>query len=662
VWWLTWQAAAWACGLGAPPELLRDRSVSLHELPAGMFLDQVAELDPPPAHPWGENRWGSRAEIEAAELSPAEFALVQAMRTARSYSSAWAAGEGLPLELRLYTAGAVAWEAGDRERAMAAFREVLLLPATERQRRSVWAQYMLAEGAATLEAADQDYQAVRELARAGFADAWSLALDSLGEQARRHLEVGEVVRAVHLYREQAAAASGSAQTSLLFVARQIVADPAQLELALKDERSRELLALYLYTRALEIPDPAALAEQLEAAAPGSGAWAGMDELAAASYRLGRYDQAERLAARTETALAHWVRAKLLLRAGQPEKAAQSYAAALSKLADKERQARLEGGIGDVWAYDTVSLEQRLSGELGVMSLARGEYTQALQLLLQQGDLYWADVAYVAERVLTAEELQQLVDRQPLEAPVTEDLRGLLGRRLVREGRSAEAVPYLTPLQSEPDDTAAHAEAYGRALEAAQRRLGGRVERAQAWFEAGRLARLHGLEIMGYEGDPDFALYEGQFDPQTTWTEAGEGRYRFDVPSPYTTDEELQRAERHKARPDRRFHYRQIAADHAERAADLLPPGSQAYAMVLCHASRWVATRDEARHQALWTRYVENGAFGLWHGGYMEACDEPDWAAARAQLQIPWQYRALGVSSVGAALLGLLGLWRWWRGR
>jgi tetratricopeptide (TPR) repeat protein len=666
-WWLAWYpAAAWACGPELPPELLRDRGVSLQELPPGMFFDQAGLLAEATAQPLPDVAL-TREEAEQVGLSAEEIALVKAMRAQPSYDAAWAAGEGLAPELRLYTAGAVAWQAGDNERAVAAFADLIGLPEAERPRRSTWGWYMVAEAVSGLrgarDVADMDYEVVRTLARAGFADPWGLALDSLGEQARMHLDAGDVVRAVHLYREQAVS-DHSARVSLLFVARQLVSSPEQLELALRDEQSRELLALYLYTRSGEIADPAALAEQLERAAPGTGAWPGMAELAAASYQLGRYDQAERLAARADTALAHWVRGKLLLRAGDLERAAASYAAAVSRLSGAEGTGLIEGHIGEQWAYQPVAMGARLAGESGLLSLARGEYTQALTLLLQQGALYWADASYVAERVLTADELAPLVDQQPPEAPMTEALRALLGRRLVREGRADEAVPYLTPLQSDPAaEAASWASAYGQHLQAAQRPLGGSVARAQAWFEAGRLARLHGLEIMGYEGDPDFASYGGQYDPHIVWSESGEGRYGFDVAGPYTTEEELRRAEQHKARPDRRFHYREVAADHAERAADLLPPGSQAYAMVLCHASRWVATRNEPRHRALWQRYVENGAFGLWWGNYMEPCAEPDWEAARQQVQARWRQRAwVGLGAGLAGLLGLLGLWRWSRGR
>ena len=66
---------------------------------------------------------------------------------------------------------------------------------------------------------------------------------------------------------------------------------------------------------------------------------------------------------------------------------------------------------------------------------------------------WDDAAFVAERVLSADELKAFVDRQPIPkgtpAEGTDDfpivrLRYLLGRRLVREDRYREATHNLKP--------------------------------------------------------------------------------------------------------------------------------------------------------------------------------------------------------------------------
>ncbi len=75
--------------------------------------------------------------------------------------------------------------------------------------------------------------------------------------------------------------------------------------------------------------------------------------------------------------------------------------------------------------------------------------------------------------------------------------------------------------------------------------------------------------------------------------------------------------------DQRFSYRYVASQLAEAAANLLPPRSHAYAETLCWAALF-ARRDRARVDALYARYIRNGAEGF--GG--ESCEEPDFHRAR----------------------------------
>ena len=88
-----------------------------------------------------------------------------------------------------------------------------------------------------------------------------------------------------------------------------------------------------------------------------------------------------------------------------------------------------------------------------MRLSQGEYRDSLQLLFPVAETYWGDVIYIAERVLTVDELEAFVDGLPPPSrtsgpadrsdPVA-NLRALLARRLVRVGRTSEAVAYFPP--------------------------------------------------------------------------------------------------------------------------------------------------------------------------------------------------------------------------
>ena len=146
--------------------------------------------------------------------------------------------------------------------------------------------------------------------------------------------------------------------------------------------------------------------------------ANADRVAALAYRIGRYDLAQSLASRLDTALAWWVRAKLALRQGDSVQAAQAYARAAAAFP------RADGSLD----ADSAG---RLRAEQGVLTLSRGQYVEALDQLLRAGGPldatrpaeeegwpmapYWNDAAYVAERVLTLDELKQYVDAQ---APAT----------------------------------------------------------------------------------------------------------------------------------------------------------------------------------------------------------------------------------------------------
>jgi hypothetical protein len=103
---------------------------------------------------------------------------------------------------------------------------------------------------------------------------------------------------------------------------------------------------------------------------------------------------------------------------------------------------------------------RARAELAILELHFGHYVPAMNLFYNEGMLEDGD--YVAECVLTTDELKVAIDRswrvKPGEAKggsvhdrgltVPEHVRALLGRRLFRDGRWTEALPYL-PSQFRP---------------------------------------------------------------------------------------------------------------------------------------------------------------------------------------------------------------------
>jgi hypothetical protein len=98
-----------------------------------------------------------------------------------------------------------------------------------------------------------------------------------------------------------------------------------------------------------------------------------------------------------------------------------------------------------------------------------------------------------------------------------------------------------------------------------------------------------------------------------------------------TSAEAQLQNASAAQPNRRYHYRWVAADLANRAADLLPPRSQAFAAVLCKASGWINYRDLAGAQGYYQRYVKQGPYVEWASNFGFECQEPDFDSARQRL-------------------------------
>jgi tetratricopeptide (TPR) repeat protein len=610
------------------------------------------------------------------------------------------------------------------QQAAARFHAVLALPPDEAAIRSVWAAFMLGQihavGAVTssaeLDKAGAAFALARQRAAAGDPDPAGLATASWGEEARLTLTAAgcrwadfyektgcidrirhaDLMRMAALYAEQAARGSAIGRTSLAMIAAWSLRDPDRARIMAADPLVRRLLVAYALARLGDVVEADAASQdgyELELRATGvsgipdaargvsrvtvdprlqalveafgsqPGPVDGADRIAALAYRTGHYDLAARFAAQADTAMASWVKAKLALRAGDMAAAATAYAAA-----SRSFPAAPDG-------LEPASA-RLIKGELGVLSLSRGEYTEALTSLYQAAQHeaqpvedsypsdpgYAEDASYIAERVLTVEELKRFVDvnapatpapraakpdennwfRPP--PPYADTLRYLLARRLVREGRVADALPYFpAPGDSRFADpeARAHAQAYGMALGRANSAWTD-IGQAEALYEAGSLARRHGMEIMGYEQGPDYADSNGMFGwgsgreavdwsyPPAPQPPTPEARAARDLPGPLVTGDERRRYAASEAAPHRRFHYRYRAVAQAEEAAGLLPARSQAFAAVLCNAAAWLGHGEEAApdRRRVYVRYLQQGAYVPWGAQFGETCPRPEFAKAR----------------------------------
>ncbi|MCY1021030.1 hypothetical protein [Pyxidicoccus sp. MSG2] len=639
-----------ACGPDFPPELLSDRAGTLAQLPEGAFSLEAARLLPKPVD---------------------TFQVVEVVEDADENGDPKGAREGGGArETALYAAGAKAFHAGDYAKARARFQDVLALPAEERHHFSTFAAFMLARtaGAGLEHEARPRFAEVRELARQGFDDPLGLAVASLGEEARLLLQQGDDAGAIRLYAEQAAHGSSNGNTSLLLVARALRRDDARLREALKDPLAWRLMATYVWTRGrewawYEEEGEGQMRHVLEslAAVPGPE---GADRLAAAAWSMGRFDLAERFAGQEATPLSAWVKAKLALRRGDRTAAEQYLAQAVEGLPEAEDWVG-ESQLGPLRPH------MRAEGERALLALTRGDFSQSAERLL--ASCSWPDLAYVAERVLTVEELQRFVASAPEErctpelAHLWDDdaregtnsvkarLRLLLGRRLLRDGAGAKSLEYFQGTKFELP-----ARQYVEARERAES-TSDAVDRARALYDAARLARTAGMEVLGTEAAPDWAQVDGFYDLDSFLDsnelppEKEEARKKM-AELPLVTEAEQQRLKAHAPPHAVRFHYRSTAADLAEQAAELLPKRSQAYAVLLCRAARYTASTEPERVQRLWRTYVKNGA-NLKDGEWMtfgQECPEPDFERARAQqpkLTFNWKgLRRRTLAALGGGVL------------
>lgn len=669
-----------ACGPDFPNEVLDDRARTLSHLPEGAFHVEVARLLPKPDARFVANEprdhWDPetaqrelRSAAEQRDLAPDEHERVVAMRQAGDAAAAFAAGAGLPDDVRHYVAGAVAWQQDRLDIARDHFERALAANPASDARRASWAQYMLARIAARgddLDAAALAYAKVRDLVAAGAPDPLGLAVASYGEEAALHLDAYSTAP-LHLYLQQAATGSTSGANSVLMLTRSAFADAGMLKAWIADPLARRVAVAYAFSRAGELStdDPEvydedadlgdpyrigqsnAIARLLDAieAAPSAGT-DGLDRLAAVAYRAGRFDLAERLVAQDRSPLSAWVRAKLALRKGDRDGAAKAYAEAAAGF---PRDEAWGGQYGLASEWEVLQPQCRVNAELGTLNLARGDYVAAMEALYAAGGNYWMDAQYVAERVLRLDELRAFVAKHAASAPapaaddadgeliaygdVAVQLRDLFARRLVRAGEYDEALPYFS------EDT--HREAAARYAAAMRRAQGGgfwfdRVGRAEAWYEAATTAREFGMEILGMEGLPDFEIWGGSFgresghyDDEWNWIPEPPGDVKLE--GEWIGADEAQRLAASKPPHLSRFHYRQVAADHVMQAANFVPARSQAFAAMLCAGTGWLLDREPEAARVLYRRYVAEGALVPFGAHFGRDCPAPEFERARERL-------------------------------
>ena len=533
--------------------------------------------------------------------------------------------EGLPVEFADYFEGFIAWynpAVTDKQSARAPWERLLARSDGERRYKSTWAAFMLGK---SWEEQDPEkalgyFKLVRELVGQGYRDSLGLAAASLGLEARVYLKQKKYEAAIEAYLDQLASGDPTATNSLATAAeRALGSGPESLRLLASNPRTQKVITAYVISRSSYSSVYSSTSSEQEATPAEASAWLDAVEeanikdvdsaeaLALAAYRANDVGKASRWIKRAPSSvLAQWLQAKLLLRAGK----LQAAAALLARISPQfpiihegtnaPAPVDRKDTLRKADEYWRVSAERQIQGELGVLRLSRGEYIQALDSLLKAG--FWMDAAYVAERVLTLNELKDYVDRSwPPASPdqvaqeqeqfgdsevcpalLREEIRYLLARRLTREVHADQAREYYPAEWLDAFDqlTTALRSAWDETLDP--------TNRATALFQAALITRTNGMELIGTEVAPDWHIHLGEYD----WGVDGESRATNALAIVVRpSKDELRRNAEHRPDPDTRFHYRYQAASLAWEAAKLLPDNADQTAYVLWTGGCFLKYRD-----------------------------------------------------------------------
>ncbi len=511
----------------------------------------------------------------------------------------------VPKQFRLYAEGAYHYSLGQKDRARQLWKSVLDLPANERKYRSTWAAFMLAKSAPATEEACQWYDYIFELMNQGFYDSLGLGLTGIGDKGRIALNRKDYAQAIKLYLLQFHLGDPTAGPSLQATAGSVLSDQSTQQMLARiaaDKTARRVITAYIASRG----GPFAYVQKgqgdkwLQAAeSAGLGIIADAGRLAMIAYQGGNMDIAERWTrfGTEDDFAAQWIAAKILLRKGNVNQAAERLAGVCRSFAPAV-DPHPKYGSGNYlsrwnrpFVIDPAAKNAR--GELGILLLSQSQYAQALDVLLAGG--LWTDAAYVAEYVLQPDELKHYADsvwpeinsqdtdtRKTASEWIRTNIRYLLARRLTRIGRWKEARSYY------PQHLRERLDIYVNAIRAGHDESLSAADRAANLWKAARIARHEGLQLLATEAEPDWFAFSGNFQrPAVSKIRLKSDKAKI---APASNDER-DRISRHRAEPDKRWHYRHTAAGHAWRAAELMPDESDETAKVLCIAGSWLKRED-----------------------------------------------------------------------
>ncbi|TLJ02995.1 hypothetical protein [Escherichia sp. E4385] len=665
---------AYACGPYAPNSLLHDRQHTLTEMPNGSFIYEARHLvERDPRLPL----WQPEIEPNDLEdyyqyrETQKDTDYQHYTREKRLQEIAEKLKTKLPTAERLYYLGAIDFYHFIYDSPW--FDKLLALPKSEQGEWRLKAMYTQARkifdsgendelayntGAYHSEESIKGiklYQQIIEEVRNGEPDPEQLSLASLGQLGFYRLNKADMNGAITYYAQQAAQGSPVGKISLRRIALYLTNEKnfALLENIIDDPIVQKLVIAELFIRHdREYSQDGCITENSEyfcttqreklinlLVSHRIKGFSYSDRLAALAYRNGDYSLTKVLLEDApESGLREWLNAKMALREGNIPLATRYYASAAKFFPENETWGNPMTESDYYHGNEIIMPSCRIAGEQAILALKRDDYLQAMTLFYKGKDTYWADLADVGESVLTLQELKTFVDKNvpppsqqlkpfnlqssendydreysgyfvpPTLIPTDVKLRALLARRFIRNGQYQQAVSYF-----DIPNYRKMAQQLADLMEKSQNNNINNQERAQAQYEAARLLRYNGIELVAYEMYPDYAITSGAYSTP----------YSYTNDSGWISEKENRRFA--NAVPDKNnhfLHYRWQAAEWAGQSADLLHPKTQTWAAVLCHAASWVRYLDPETGALIYQRYVKNGKPFDWAAHFGRDCPEP----------------------------------------
>jgi tetratricopeptide (TPR) repeat protein len=533
-----------------------------------------------------------------------------------------------------YHRGALSFRCGHFEKAVDHWKSLLARPAAERRYRTTWALFMLGKSAIEAEKWDEAidwFIKTREAAAGGFVDSLGLASASLGWQAFACEESGRLADAARLYLDQLASGDTSAILSLRYLMRRVFVENADLVALARDPVLQRIgtagavcdispfSPLYsddqkendLATRWLAALEEAKLKSVRDA-----------DRVGWIAYSRGQYSKAARWLERADpdAPFSLWLKAKFALRDGKVDAAARLLGQAIEKLRPSDMLVSRS-----LYSINEMPPENAARGDMGMLRLSRGEFVAAVRTFLDAGR--FEDAFYVADSVLTTEELKRFVDNEigpwekahtvrkppvPADAVVPgktgelpeprdtlqvgwqevwqhpgSEFRSILASRYIRSERFAAARPYLN------EEAQGWLDEYVAAVNRARESKASKSERAAALWDAAKIMRDHGSYLAQfYDPISIAARLSGRVvetGPIPIIAIKYKGQDKFVPP---VSKSEKERLKMHPAQTIRRYYYIYLAADLGWQAAALLPDNDEQTARILNTAGSWLKAKDD----------------------------------------------------------------------